>query len=305
MKIPTKLSSKLREVFPPKNLLPLLFSYTVDHIALSTYWIFFAIWLSEKLTDSYMIISIVIAIPAVISVFGTAVFSSFSDKTGRRKELILFSRIALMTQYLFLIFFQNSVWIVLVILACFGLFTQIFYVMNSTLLTIICHPDRRGQVSSFQSVFASAGWMIGSFISGFIYENLGIIGCLSFAAGFAILSGIIAMFSPIKPSYDKEEDKISSISNPAVEFPQTDKIIVAERTSKTSYWDIFKRPQVLTLILTLAILEFGYGPFNVITSVYLKDIGLTDSMISINNTVATFIGMVTLLLIGKLLDQKG
>ncbi|GAH34935.1 unnamed protein product, partial [marine sediment metagenome] len=62
--------------------------------------------------------------------------------------------------------------------------------MHNTLSTTICHPDKRGEVSSFQMFFASLGWMIGSSVSGLIYENLGMIGGLSFGAGFALITGI-------------------------------------------------------------------------------------------------------------------
>ncbi|MCK5183366.1 MAG: MFS transporter, partial [Candidatus Heimdallarchaeota archaeon] len=86
----------LKELLPSVNLLPLLFSYTLDHIAVSSYWIFFGIFLSEEISDSYLDVAVILAIPAIISVFGTTVLSSFSDKTGRRKLLMFVAKIALM-----------------------------------------------------------------------------------------------------------------------------------------------------------------------------------------------------------------
>ncbi|GAI51522.1 unnamed protein product, partial [marine sediment metagenome] len=61
----------LKELLPSVNLLPLLFSYTIDHIAVSSYWIFFGIFLSEEISDSYLDVAVILAIPAIISVFGT------------------------------------------------------------------------------------------------------------------------------------------------------------------------------------------------------------------------------------------
>ena len=73
-------------IFPPPNLIPLLVSYMIDHIAISSYWIFFGIFLSEEVANSNFQVALVLAIPAIVSTLGTTLFSSFSDKTGRRQR---------------------------------------------------------------------------------------------------------------------------------------------------------------------------------------------------------------------------
>jgi len=300
-----------RELLPSAYLLPLLFSYMVDHIALSTYWIFFGIFLSESVTDSYLNIALVLAIPAIISIFGTTVLSSFSDKTGRRKLLIFGSKIALMVQYLLLLFFNKKIWSILLILAVFGIFTQIYYTQHSALITIICPQNRKGQVSSYQVFFASAGWMIGSSISNIIYDWKGIIGSLSFAAGFALLAGILSLFSPSKvqePNIEPllvplPEDFINTTETPQNQQESRIAESVKEVEKYASYLDIFKRKNVVSLLLVLAILDFGFGPFNVITSVYFKVAGLSNNLIAKSNTIATALGMVILLISGTILDR--
>ncbi len=309
-----------RELLPPLNLLPLLTSYTMDHVAVSTYWIFFGIFLSEEVTDSYLDIAVVLAVPAIISIIGTTILSSFSDKTGRRKELILFAKIALMTQYILLLFFRGSIWSILAILGIFGIFTQIYYSQHSALITTICPPDRKGQVSSYQVFFASAGWMIGSALSDIIYDWQGITGSLGFAAGFALLAGIVAMVSTSKPYSQREELIDDSILNES----KISDVVIKNQTMRTaesikstestaSYFEIFKRKKVISLLIALAILDFGFGPFNVITSVYFKrvymlnfnDSELANTLIAKSNTIATAIGMVILLVSGSILDRTG
>jgi MFS family permease len=312
----------LRELFPPLNLLPLLLSYTIDHIAVSSYWIFFGIFLSEEISSSYLDVAVILAVPAIISVFGTTALSSFSDKTGRRKLLIFGSKIALMLQYVLLLVMSiigPKVWNILLILVCFGIFAQIYYSQVSALITIICPPDRKGQVSSYQIFFASLGWMIGSSLSDIIYDWKGIIGSLGFAAGFALLAGFIAMFSTSKPYIEQKKD--ISIDVDYEEEIETwvlngkPRVVEPIKSSEkyASYFDIFKRRKILVLLVTLAILDFGFGPFNVITSVYFKNIyvthfsneALANTLIAKSNTIATVLGMVILLISGAILDRTG
>ncbi len=328
-----KFISKVGSYLPPKNLLPLLFGYSIDHIALSTYWIFFGIWLNDSLIGpnetipyQYLLLAVILATPAIVSIIGTSIFSSLSDKIGRRKEIMLLSRLLLMVQYILLIFFGSSTLNVILILGTFGLFTQMFYTMHSALLTSICHPDKRGQVSSFQVLFASFGWMIGSGVSSLIYSSFDIVGSLGFAAAFALLAGVIVMFSPAKPWNHKEliqksidvsieseelliseiQEKESSPTKIEITNLRTAAEIVPEKKKLTaSYWQIFKRKEVLSLLISLAIVDFGFGPFNVVGNVFLKEVGLTDDNISVANVIATFLGMLMLLFIGKALDKRG
>ena len=309
----------LKELLPSVNLLPLLFSYTIDHIAVSSYWIFFGIFLSEEISDTYLDVAVILAIPAIISVFGTTVLSSFSDKTGRRKLLMFVAKIALMMQYVLLIFFGTKVWNILLILALFGLFAQIYYTQVSALITIICPPDKKGQVSSYLIFFASLGWMIGSSISDIIYNWKGITGSLGFAAGFALVAGFIAVFSTSKPySKQDEVDQVDIDHEKEIEtWVMNNKprvVVPIESTEKySSYFEIFKRRKILVLLITLAILDFGFGPFNVITSVYFKNIftthfsneALANTLIAKSNTIATVLGMVILLISGAILDRTG
>ncbi|MHA1124113.1 MAG: MFS transporter [Candidatus Heimdallarchaeota archaeon] len=303
-----------KELLPPVNLLPILFSYMMDHIAISSYWIFFGIFLSENVADTNFQVALVLAIPAIISIFGTTFLSSFSDKTGKRKLLIFLSKIALMAQYILLLFFNNAIWKILLILGVFGIFTQIYYTQVSALITIVCPPDRKGQVSSYQVFFASAGWMIGSFTSDYIYNWQGIHGNLVFAAGFAILAGIIALFATSKPYAEQVSEKSSS-TTPMLVLDPISKLHVIEEITESekyaSYLDIFKRKKIIYLLLTLAILDFGFGPFNVITSVYFKNLyinngfeeAFANGLIAKSNTIATAIGMVILLFSGMILDR--
>ncbi|NHJ47509.1 MAG: MFS transporter [Asgard group archaeon] len=317
-----------KELLPPLNLLPLLTSYMFDHIAISSYWIFFGLFLKREVADTNFQVALVLAIPAIISILGTTFLSSLSDKTGRRKMLIFLSKIALMAQYILLMFFGTTIWSILAILGTFGIFTQIYYTQHSALITIICPPDRKGQVSSYQVFFASAGWMIGSATSDLIYnwsESLtatipiwrDITGNLIFAAGFAIIAGIVSLFSTSKPYVEQQKSIQLTSEQPTPQIIQTPLgephvvIEIKKTDSYASYFDILKRKKVLFLLITLAILDFGFGPFNVITSVYFERIYILNSftedfaetLIAKSNTIATAIGMVILLVSGAILDR--
>ncbi len=311
-------ATKVKEFLPPRNLLPLLVAYMLDALAISSYWIFFSIWLNEEIITPeagyqypYLMLTVVISIPAFVSIIGSSFFSSFSDKTGRRKEVMFLARILLMVQCILLIFFNDTSLQILLILAAFS-FHNVFYIMHNALITIICHPDKRGEVSSFQMLFASLGWMIGSSVSGVIYTNLGMIGSLSFGAGFSLLTGIAVLFSPTKPDIEPvdELEADQPMINPPTAFsqikPPYPKIPVKDITPKSkSYWQILSQKSVLIFLIILAIIDFGTGPFNAMSSVYLKKVNMPENFIAISNTVATFLGMIFQLFVGKILDRKG
>ena len=291
--------------------MPLLFAYMFDSLAISSYWIFFGIWLNEELITPeagfqypYLMLTLVLAVPGLVSIFGSSIFSNFSDKTGRRKEIMFFARLLLMAQCILLIFFNTIPWQILLILGVFGVH-NVYYILHNALSTTICHPDKRGEVSSFQMFFASLGWMIGSSVSGLIYDNLGMIGGLSFAAGFALITGIVTMFSPTKSSVEEEDE--ADNSDILAQNPEESSLEKIELSNKkpASYWQILIRRSVLFLLIVLAVLDFGFGSFNILSSIYLKEVGLSSNFIGYSSTIATFLGMIFQLFIGRILDKKG
>ncbi|MFW9923870.1 MAG: MFS transporter [Candidatus Thorarchaeota archaeon] len=302
----TKFNSFIYRLLPPKNLLPLLFSRSFDSIATSITGLFFAVWLNDELISSYFILAVVLTTPSMLSVVSTSIFSSYSDKTGRRKDLMFFSRMVLMLQYFLLIFLQNSIWIIFAILIVMGLFTQIYYVMSDALATSICPPERRGEISSFQLFFSAAGGMIGSGIASVIYETMGIKGNFGFGIGFAFIAGFLALFLIKNPF--KKNNTDSSENNNIIEIEKEIQNIQAngEQSRTSRYIDLVKNPQIKWILIVTGILSFGVGPFGLIPIVYLESfVGLSKILISISGTIATLIGMVTLLIVGKAMDRIG
>ncbi|NHJ41293.1 MAG: MFS transporter, partial [Asgard group archaeon] len=109
-----KFTTKVSRILPPTVILPLLMSYMLEHIGISIYWIFFGLELFDTVSDSYFNIALVFAIPAMLSVFGTTFFSHLTDKTKKHKLILFLSRVALMIQFILLLFFNNNIWIVLI-----------------------------------------------------------------------------------------------------------------------------------------------------------------------------------------------
>ncbi len=312
----SKFATKFKDYLPEASLMPLLVSNLLDALAISLYWIFFSIWLNEEVitpeagyTYPYLMLAVVLSIPAFISIIGSSLLSSFSDRIGRRKEIMFFVRVLLMAQFILLIFFNNSVWQIMLILATFS-FHNVYYILHNALCTSICHPDKRGQISSFQLFFASLGWMIGSSVSGVIFTNLGMIGNLSFGAGFALLTGIVVLFSPSKPKAeyleDKDEEVILHTENGVSNNPSEVEVKLKRTTKKErNYWQILTSKNILIFLVVFAVLDFGSGPFNAMSSVYLKGVGLPNNFIALANTLATFIGMIFQIFLGVILDRRG
>ncbi|NHK29748.1 MAG: MFS transporter [Asgard group archaeon] len=324
----TTFKNKLTGFLPPPVILPLLFSYMLEHIGISVYWIFFGLDIFETLGSSYTQIALIFAIPAMISIFGTTFLSNLADKTRKYKLIIIFSRVALMIQYVLLIFFRDNIWVILIILTSFGLVVQVYYSVNTALLTIICPPNRKGEVTSFQVIFASAGWMIGGGVSDLIKGRFGLEGNLGFAAFFVLCAGLIALISTTKSWKTKEKDDTgidileekNEIDIPVETFePNSLKKIEAKK--RISFWDIIRRKKILYILLILIILDFGFGPFNSMTSLYFKEVytenfqylfsqpeqleAFANRLIKLSNVIATAVGMIILLTFGRLIDKRG
>ncbi|MFW9924180.1 MAG: MFS transporter, partial [Candidatus Thorarchaeota archaeon] len=74
----------------------------------------------------------------------------------------------------------------------------------------------------------------------------------------------------------------------------------------TSFWEILKRPQVMILLITIGVFEFSLGPYFTLGTVYLKQIVLlNNNQVSLAFTLSTLVGMVTLLVISKIIDNYG
>ncbi|NHJ84470.1 MAG: MFS transporter [Asgard group archaeon] len=305
-----------KRLVPPKNLYPLLFSRTFDSIAGSIVGTFFAVWLNNELISSYTILAIILTTPSMLSVVSTSFFSARSDKTGKRKELMFLSRIALMFQYLLLLLFQESVWGIFSILVVMGLVPQVYYVMSDTLATSICPPERKGEITSYQLFFSAAGGMIGSGLASTIFDRLTITGSFGFGMAFALLAGVFAFLSVNGVEHKLESPKTSDViiyENNSKEKKEklelrTSLIGIEENnnTNQTNYRDLFKNRQLMWIFVVTAVLSFGVGPFGLIPIVYLEIIiGLTNLQVSIAGVLATLIGMITLLIVGRSLDRFG
>ena len=99
----SRFATRFSDYIPPANLMPLLVANMFDALAISSYWIFLSIWLNEEIITPeagfnypYLMLAVVLSIPAFISILGSSLLSSFSDKIGRRKEIMFFVRILLM-----------------------------------------------------------------------------------------------------------------------------------------------------------------------------------------------------------------
>ncbi|MBN1327832.1 MAG: MFS transporter [Candidatus Heimdallarchaeota archaeon] len=312
-----RIKDGFQRFFPPRNLLPLLFSRLFDSLAGTVTGTFFAVWLNNELINSYTILAVILTTPSILSVISTSLLSAHSDKTGKRKELMVLSRIALMVQYFFLLLFQQSIWGIFSILVIMGLVTQVYYVMSDTLATSICPVERRGEMASFQLFFSAAGGMIGSGIASSIYDHLTITGSFGFGIGFAFLACLFAFFSTNAskstndPSKTTESPVILSetVGKEKPEEILSSKLIkerVVEMENSASYKSVLRNPQLIWIFVVTAILSFGVGPFGLIPIVYMENIvGLTNLQISIAGTLATLVGMITLLIVGKSMDKVG
>ncbi|MHA1953532.1 MAG: hypothetical protein ACW96U_06275, partial [Candidatus Heimdallarchaeaceae archaeon] len=75
----SRFATRFSDYIPPANLMPLLVANMFDALAISSYWIFLSIWLNEEIITPeagfnypYLMLAVVLSIPAFISILGSS-----------------------------------------------------------------------------------------------------------------------------------------------------------------------------------------------------------------------------------------
>ena len=116
-----------------KNLWALFFINLIHGMGVGMFNVVYQPFILE-LTNSIMITGVLITLGAFIQFIPMPLVGKLSDKIGRRKEIMFFVRILLMVQFILLIFFKNSAWQIMLILAAFS-FHNVYYIFHNDLIT--------------------------------------------------------------------------------------------------------------------------------------------------------------------------
>lgn len=165
----------------------------IGSVAGSLFWTVFNLYLWD-LNFSLLEISILNAIPMVISISFSRFFGRLADMTGRKKFIT--------TQYIL----GGSTYIILSLMILYGRISLslliVIYILLGTAGTIgggaltaavttSLRRERSGEATGIFLSFGSLGWMIGSFISGFMADILGMSSVAMASGSLLMLDGLL------------------------------------------------------------------------------------------------------------------
>ncbi len=118
------------------------------------------------LSGSYLYVGMINAFPALMLVFMSFIWGAFSDKIGKRKEIIFFS--CFVGALMYFVFDALNAELLIVFRTIQSVFLASAYLVPALLTEYF--PEEKGKaLGNFQGIGAS-GWLIGGLIAGYLYN---------------------------------------------------------------------------------------------------------------------------------------
>ncbi|MCG3218287.1 MAG: MFS transporter [Candidatus Heimdallarchaeota archaeon] len=309
------------------KLLPLYVSVFLWHVAQSLILPFASLWLWEELeTDSFFLLGIFLSLPTLISITGIISLTILTDKRAHFRETIIVINSVGLIQYLFLTQITEA-YQYLIIIGIGSLIAPAYFTVILALATNICEVEKKGRVTNNLSLYASAGWFVGSLVAGNGFEYLGMQFMLFIAALFIMISGVMVLLSEdskhleqkeqlelsIQENHKGEEHKLARDEEITSQKDQSKEVNVKTKENPfpqgkldSSLWSIAKRKQISYLLISLFIIDFSCGSFFTFGSIFLKEkANFTSQLIGYSNAGATISAVFILWFLGPFTDRAG
>ena len=271
-----------------KNLLVLSLMSSINGLACSLFWTIFNLYLWD-IGFSLLEISILNASATIISLLFSRFFGKLSDYT--RKKPFIATQFFL-NSIIFLIFYL----VISMGMTRFNIFI-ILYIMlgfagsigGGALMAAVTTSFRRkrtGEATGTFLSFSAIGWTVGSFLSGFIADNFGIL-YITLSASLLIFVSEVLLLLGYSEVYVKRERK-------------TLREIFAETWSLQIEGDT---RSLLLLFLVIALFNFGGAIYNLAFTIKMYIIFETKTMFGVISGFCGISNMIAPYLVGRYSDR--
>ncbi|MFW9909348.1 MAG: MFS transporter [Candidatus Thorarchaeota archaeon] len=264
-----------------RNILAIYLTFALQSMGQAIAWQFGTYFLKDELgVVSYVVLTIIWTMPTFVVMFGVSLWGTFSDKKGRRKPFMTIGFIGYSFTFLMLSFVANGLQF-LVIAIIGAMFSSAAIPAGQALATTA--TAKKGERLGFLLVAQSAGWFIGAFSSGLLYDIVGMYQLYRLAA----ISCITATLVCIVVVKDVEFDPSGLIERvPAL--------------------DLLRRPGMSRLILAAGLSSLGINSITSLMAIMIVDeLGGLPSYVGLANSSATLIAVFITGYIGRTIDRKG
>jgi PPP family 3-phenylpropionic acid transporter len=228
-------------------------------------------------------IGIIAATSAVVGVFATSAWGSFSDSVGRRRPFIALGCTVLastMIAYTFVSSFETF----LIVAVLGALLAPSSMALLAASVFELASSEAKAATYARYRICGSVGWIITTSLLGILISTYGIKTAFYLAAALFLF----AMLNSLRIAESRKH--------------QTP---IARRRPLAPIKDIVKERKLLVFLVILSLLFITFSMNSVFLPLYLKFLGASPELISITFTVPAILEIPIMLYAGKLSDRIG
>lgn len=276
-----------------RDIKPIKLFYFLYIAGWGAFSVFFPVYLVER-GISLAQVGIIMAIPMIIGVFMSIMWSSFSDAIGRRKPFLIQSSI-LMALFTFAITLLYSFEGFLIL----GVFKALFIPMAEGLIvtSLFRLSDYRGRATAYSgfAIWGSVGWAIATALAGVAAWVFGITAVFYLASLLFVVATIVYLRVP-------EPREIEG-------FPKTSARSSVRPRIITSYFapirELLTNKKMVILLLASLPLFAAINAASRFFPIYLESSGASPILIGLAFTFPAILEIPVFLYAGKLSDKIG
>ncbi len=264
------------------QILPLYLAYALQSVAQAMSWQFITYFVNVDLGEgSFLILAVVYAVPALVTTLAVYIWGSVSDRLARRRPFMVVGFVGYSMTFLLYSIVENSVQF-LTVASVGAVISAAAIPVGQAYLTT--GTQRRGEALGYFIVAQSAGWSVGAFSSGFLYDILGMRVIYIIASTLAITAAMICAVAVRERQIQRRND----------------------RQNGSSLTRILRRPGMVRLMLAAGLSSLGnYAVSYMLMYIVVIELMGEEYFVGMANGIATLSAVVLTGLVGRIADRKG
>ncbi len=256
-------------------------TYALQSMGQAISWQFVTFFVKHELgVSSFLLLTLVWAAPALVTMAAVNIWGSLSDNMGRRKPFMIMGFLGYAATFALYSFVTNVVQYFIIALVG-AAFSAAALPVGQAYLTI--GIKNKGERLGFFLVAQSAGWFFGAIMSGLLYDIIGMFVLYRFSATLCIVAtiGCLLYVKDLEVVPQRKEDRIGMKQ-------------------------LLSTPGMVRLVLAAAFSAIGINSISYVMAILIVDeLGGMTAYVGLANSTATALAVIVTGYIGKLVDRKG
>jgi DHA1 family multidrug resistance protein-like MFS transporter len=256
-------------------------TFSLQAAAQAISWQFVTYFVKHELhTPGFLELTIIWSAPAIVTLLMANFWGWMSDRLGKRTLFMIVGFLGYAVTFLLYSFVADSLQYLVVALAG-ATFSSAALPAGQALLTT--QTDRKGERLGTFVAAQSGGWFLGAFLSGALYDYIGMFALYRIAAALSF-AATIACSALIR------------------DIP----LVRQKSFEKTSLSDILRRAGMARLTLAVALSQIGINSVSFLLAIMIVDeLGGTTAWVGLANSGATLIAFFLTRYVGRVVDNRG